>query len=221
MTRLFCLILFLFLTLPFCVKAQDKSNSSISYRGIAGLNVASLKGVDVSDAGARLSFTVGFGVEIPLGQRWSFAPEILYSRQGLKSDIVGSDFEGFLSVIEEDVVFAQNYINLPLTIQFKPFKDFYVFAGPQVSILINESNDSALVAEDAILNRVAPIYFAGTIGAGVKIYKSLGVRASYQFGLSRVYKDLEIADAFFGDENIKTKAYHSVFNLSLIYRFGL
>jgi hypothetical protein len=221
MARLPHIISVLFITLAFQVNSQDKHSHTVLYHSVIGLNISHLTGSDVSDAGSRVSFNLGFGVDIPFNDQWSFAPEIVYSRQGFKSDIVGIDLNGFPSIIEENVVFRQDYINLPLAIHFTPIQEFYVFAGPQMGILINESNNSNVFTEGSIINRAAPIYFAGTIGAGARIFKGLGLRASYQFGLSRAFKDLEITDFLFGNENIKTKAYHSVFNVSLVYAFNL
>jgi hypothetical protein len=223
MARLPHIISVLFITLAFQVNSQDKQSHSVSYHSVIGLNISNLTGSDVSDAGSRVSFNLGFGVDIQFNDQWSFAPEIVYSRQGFKSDIVASDIgsaDPFFNTLEERVTFSQDYLLVPLKMHFRPIEAFYVFAGPQVAILLNESNNSRNVSEVDIINRSAPIYFAGTIGAGARLYKGLGLRVSYQFGLSRAFKDLEITDFLFGNENIKTKAYHSVFNVSLIYSFN-
>lgn len=211
-------------SLLFCFNlfSQNRiSNNHIGFHALGGLNISTLMGDDVSDANSRLSFALGFGIDWQFDEKWSFSPELIYSRQGFKSDIVGliENETGIMPVVlEEDVVFSQDYLLVPLKIHFRPIKEFHLFAGPQIGVLINEDVSTDNFREDEIINDAAPIYFAGLIGAGYNFNDNVGIRASYQFGLSRTFKDLEINDSFLGiNETIETKAFHSVFNIAFVY----
>ncbi|MEM1001970.1 MAG: porin family protein [Bacteroidota bacterium] len=220
------IILFTAVTLiSLSIYSQNDIKRPLGLNGLAGLNVSSITGDDVGDIDSRISFSLGLGLDVPLGNRWSLAPEIIYSRQGFKSDLVVTDLgssDPFLNILEENVDILQDYLLIPVKFHFRPIEKLYVFAGPQMGILVNDSVNTNIENLE-FPEETAPVYFSGLVGAGIQLFKKIAVQASYQFGLSRVYNDIRVNfNSSFVDSTSQTekiKAYHSVINVSLVYSF--
>ena len=99
----------------------------------AGANISNVYDTqgDEFDADAKLGFTAGAFVQIPLGRFLGFHPEILFSQKGYQGSgsILGSDY---------NYTRTTNFIDVPLLIALKasPFVTFLV--GPQYSYLVSQ-----------------------------------------------------------------------------------
>ncbi|MEP6472981.1 MAG: porin family protein, partial [Gemmatimonadota bacterium] len=74
---------------------------------MAGMSLARLHGMDDSSTGSRTGFVAGGFVDIPLGERLGFEPELLYVQKGARTDING----GLQSTLKLD------YLELPLLLK--------------------------------------------------------------------------------------------------------
>ena len=70
------------------MSAQEevKSTSDVKFGAKGGVNFANLVGDDAGDATMFVGFNVGLFVEIPITDKLTIQPELLYSAQGSKSE---------------------------------------------------------------------------------------------------------------------------------------
>jgi hypothetical protein len=167
-------------------------NAQIQFGVKAGANFANLTG---GDGKTLVNFNAGALVKIPLADALSFQPEVVYSAQGAKATISGTDYKQTL-----------NYINVPILVKYTLPVGVFFETGPQIGLLISakasaggdsESNKDAFKSSD----------FAWAIGAGYQIPDvNFGVDVRYNLGISKV------AD---GSDSKNT-----VFQVGVFYLFG-
>jgi len=129
-----------------------------------GLNLASISEYQTVDPDLRVSFHFGGFVEIPLWNKFSLQPELLYSGQGFK--------ETYSSTHMHTV--RLNYLNLPILIKYYVWNGLSIETGPQMGMLIS-SNVSEYEKK---------LDLATGFGLGYKINTDLGFGVRYNFGLS-------------------------------------
>lgn len=159
-----------------------------------GVNFASVNVDNGVDFDSRTSFHVGGLAHIHLTRHFALQPEIMYSSQGGKSDIGGTDYKLKL-----------NYVNVPILAQYMVGNGFRLQTGPQVGFLttaqtkVNETeNDS----KDAFKNTD----FSWTFGASYIGASGIGVDARYNLGISDISEG-------------GSKAQNRVIQVGLFYQF--
>jgi len=191
--------------------AQD-----FTYGAKAGLNVANIVDKD-KDNYAKAGFHIGAFVEVPLSEKLSVQPELIFSTQGSKS-------EGSTVLQEAKMKDKLNYINIPVMFKYPVAEGFNLQAGPQLGILtsaklkkdITPTTTGAglgLPEESKIedsKDNYKSIDFALNLGVGYEFGDGLLVDARYSVGLSNIYENK-------GGGN--TKANNSVFQISLGFKF--
>lgn len=162
------------------------------YFGVkGGVNFSSFTGDgydDFVDPEERTSFHLGLLAEIPVSDRFSIQPEVLYSAQGYDiSSMDGAD----------DVEFQLDYINVPVLAKFYLFNRFSLEAGPQIGFLVNKEIDTNPTGDggDISINddNYKDVDFALGLGASYK-FSNFFVSGRYNIGLSDIY-DVEGVDA--------------------------
>ncbi len=117
----------LFVSMLTITHAQDK----IQVGAKAGLSYSNVYDTDGEkfDADAKLGFTGGVFVAIPIGQLLGIQPEILITQKGFKRDgsILGSSYSFKRTT---------TYLEIPLLLQVKPVEIITLLAGPQFSYLL-------------------------------------------------------------------------------------
>lgn len=166
------------------VNAQE-----IKFGAKGGLNFASISGDNTGDIETVTAFNFGLLAEIPLTEKFSFQPELMYSGQGYS--------------FNDDTV-ALNYLNIPLMGKYYLTKGLSLEAGPQVGFLLSAKNDDTDVKDS--FNTVD---FGVNFGLGYKLDNGLNFGARYNLGLS----DINNIDGFNG------KSKNGVFQLSVGYFF--
>ncbi|MDN3491826.1 porin family protein [Winogradskyella bathintestinalis] len=162
----------------------------ITFGAKAGLNVSNFSGGD-ADRNSLIAFHVGAISEIPLGQRFSLQPELLYSRQG--------------SEAQDVVKIKVDYLAIPIMAKYYIVDDFSIELGPQFSFLINDKGEyinSDLPDADTDASNFD---FGANVGLGYNIGTNLFVQARYNFGITTVVENPDITN--------------NVFQLSLGYKF--
>lgn len=145
-----------------------------------GLNVYNINFDSDFETDPRLGLHVGLLGHIHLADQLALQPELTYSMQGAKYDIVG--FEGDLKL---------DYINVPLLFQFMFDNGFRIQAGPQVGFLISAKNEDEDVKDDHNTLDLG-------LGLGVSyVHPStgFGIDARYNHGFSNI-NDGDGDDAF-------------------------
>ena len=162
------------------------------YFGVkGGVNFSSFNGDgydDFVDPKERTSFHLGLLAEIPVGERFSIQPEVLYSAQGY--DIASREDAN-------DLEYQLDYINVPILAKFYLFNSFSLEAGPQIGFLVNEEIDGDPTGDGGDLNldddQFKTVDFGIGLGASYK-FSNFFISGRYNLGLSDIY-DMEGVDA--------------------------
>lgn len=149
----------------------------------AGLNGYNFSGDEADDLNTetKIGFNVGGLVNVPISEKFSFQPEVVFSTEGAK-----------ISEGDDRINFNLNYINIPLLAQFNSASGFYAEAGPQIGLLMSAKTDSKIggvSADEDIKDQLKGTNFSVAIGAGYKLASGLGFGARYNFGLSNISDD--------------------------------
>lgn len=181
------------------------------YFGVkGGVNFSTFSGDgfrDFENPDSRTSFNLGLLAEIPLSEKFSIQPEVLYSGQGY--DISSRDNAN-------DVEYQLDYINVPVLAKYYIIEGLSIEAGPQIGFLVNSEidNDPSGDGGDISLNedQFNKVDLSVGLGASYKFRGGFFVNARYNIGLSDVYDD-----SFVGFNNSDVK--HSVFQGGIGFMF--
>ena len=191
--------------------ANAQADSDLVQVGVkGGINIASLSGDDIGDTKSRTSFNAGFVAELPITERFSIQPEVLYSGQGF--DIEEIDQDNLIDT--DDNIEAQlDYIQIPLLAKIYLIEGLNVQAGPQIGFLINEEIDYEPTSDDGDINTDLgeDIDFSLAAGAEYKFDSGFFIQARYNYGFTNVFKESEL----FGDPDIR----NSVFQAGIGFMF--
>jgi hypothetical protein len=176
-------------TFSVAVKAQTLS---LGVKG--GMNIAKL--TDFDDSKVRASIHAGAFANIGLTKEWSIQPELLYSGQGNKYDI-----------LNQQLTTKLGYINIPVMVQYRIVDEFFLEAGPQLGFLAGAKTKSGKVTVD-IKDEMKSVDFGLGFGLGYEFGMGLGVGARYMFGLSKV----------FDNNNDDDKSKNSVAQIGVFYK---
>lgn len=131
---------------------------------------------------ARTSFHLGLLAEVPLSERFSLQPEVLYSSQGF--DLVQIDDA-------EDVTFQMDYVTVPVMLKMYVLEGLSILAGPQAGFLVEsqiEGDETITELDEENFNN-----FDLSLGLGAEYkFQSFFVYGRYNAGLTDVYEQ----DAF-------------------------
>ncbi|MCA0153848.1 porin family protein [Winogradskyella vincentii] len=190
--------LFLFMVMAFFGTAILQAQ--VKFGAKAGVNFASITGEDTDDLDGITSFHIGAMVEIPVSEKFSVQPELLYSAQGATTSEDGMDLD-----------FKVNYINVPIMAKYFVAEGLSLEAGPQLGFLIDAEIEGGDVSID-IKDQVNSFDFGVNFGLGYKLDSGLNFGARYNLGLSDGNDDPEF---FESEEAFK----NGVFQFSIGYFF--
>ncbi|TCN52467.1 PorT family protein [Flavobacterium circumlabens] len=161
----------------------------IKFGAKGGLNFASVSGDNTEGIDVVTSFNFGVLSEIPVSDKFSFQPELMYSGQGYSFN---------------DNTIALNYLNIPLMGKYYLTKGLSLEAGPQIGFLLSAKNDKTDVKDS-----FNTFDFGVNFGLGYKLDNGLNFGARYNLGLT----DINNLD------NSSSKNKNGVFQLSVGYFF--
>jgi hypothetical protein len=169
-----------------------QSHANFGLKG--GLNISSINWN--ADGDSRLGLHLGALAHIHLAPEWALQPEVVYSAEGGKQDVTGGS-----------VTWKNDYINIPVMVQYMFNNGFRIEAGPQLGILASSKVEDDDGNEDDADDVFKSTNISLGLGLSYLTYSGLGVGARYNLGLS------EINEASFADAKGRT------FQLSLFYMF--
>lgn len=144
------------------MNAQD-----VEFGAKVGANFGSIYGNNTENIDPITSIiNFGFYAEIPLNEKFSFQPEIMYSIQGFS--------------VEDDIT-TLNYLNLPLMGKYYVTKNLSIEAGPQLGYLLSAKDEVANVK-----GNFRVFDFGLNFGLGYKLNNGLNFGARYNFGLTNI-----------------------------------
>ena len=171
---------------------DTSSDEGISFGVKVGGNISNTSnGKEISDDGTdnRYGFNVGAVVHIPISEKFSLQPEVVYSQQGFTTS---SEFDLDLFDIG-DIIWRSDYINIPIMASYKVVKGLTLQAGPQVGFNINAEAYIDLDDDFDLSEETNTIDFGAGLGAQYELDFGLFFQARYVWGLSN-YIDSEDAD---------------------------
>jgi hypothetical protein len=169
-------------------------NSSIGLKG--GVNISNLSNSG-TDMGSKVGFNGGLLAHVHLAPNLALQPEVVYSGQGAKYTVDGTEHSLNL-----------NYINIPLQLQYMFANGFRLQTGPQVGFLANvkdkisgtNNETNFFTSED-----FKTVDFSWSAGLSYLGASGLGIDGRYNFGISNINN--------FGNNAIK----NNVFQAGLFY----
>ncbi len=128
----------------------------------------------------------GFYLDLPLSEKLSFMPEVLYSQKGSKIE------ETVLGTAGE-IKLKAGYIDVPVLLSFNASPQFSVVFGPQASFLVNQTTKfyanntltSTVTDKDNFRSSIA----GGIVGLGYKITPKVNLNARYSMDFQSIAKE--------------------------------
>jgi len=176
--------------------AQTASAQHANFGIKGGLNLYNIHNDNSSEYDTKTGFHAGVFAHMHLDKHFAIQPELVYSTQGAKYSIAGTDIRLKL-----------NYINVPIMFQYMFNNGFRFEAGPQVGFLIKAESEANNTDTD-IKDELKTIEFG--LGAGVGYIhppSGFGIDARYNLGLSKI------------NDNGSGKLTNRGFQLGVLYQF--
>ncbi|MCX7547314.1 porin family protein [Xanthomarina sp. F1114] len=187
------LILFTGLVLFSLSTALAQSDSKAVQLGVkGGANFSTISGDDISDTKSRTSFNVGLLAEIPITERLSIQPEIMYSGQGFDVKEIN---QGNIFDTDENIEYQLDYIQVPVLLKAYLVKGLSIEVGPQFGFKVHEeldfqpNSDGGDLEVDPDSSYVKDFDTNLAFGAGYKFDNGFFVNGRYNLGLTNIFKE--------------------------------
>lgn len=189
-------ISFLVLVTLFAFTLNAQHNAKFGLKG--GVNIASLDVQNHEDRDSRIGFHLGGLAHIHLSPNWAIQPELLYSAEGGKLRNV--------HVQGDEATFKNDYINIPVMLQYMFDNGFRLEAGPQLGLLVSSKVEDQNDVEDDADDVFKSTNFSLGFGLNYLTHSGLGFGGRYNLGISNIAE---------GGGDTKGR----VFQISLFYMF--
>ena len=165
------------------------SAQGFGYGVKAGMNMANITGDEVEDAKIKPGMTIGGFATIPLGDKLSIRPEILFTQKGyrIKESEEGYEYKGKAKM---------NWLDIPILAVYEVAEGIKAFVGPYFDLYLGgeyviESDfgdfDEKIEGED-VNSLGMGLMFGGAYG----VTKSIDVEARVALGLTSMDEDFTI-----------------------------
>lgn len=169
----------------------------------AGLNLSTFTGDAFTGFDTRASFHIGALVELPLSEKFSIQPELLYSEKGSDLD----DF--FLFQFKANL----NYIDIPVMAKYYVIEGLSIELGPVASILVKAEGSDKGVVKD-----VSDLYKTFDFGIGIGASYRLPMDVFFSLRFVKGVLDANERDSL-DDYSSDFKVQNNVFQISAGYSF--
>lgn len=158
------LLLVFFLGISFAAFSQD-----VKYGVRGGYTISNLdfKDVPFMENKHRNSFYVGFFSDIAFTNTFSLVPELQFSAEGAKAEVLHLD-----------------YIQMPIFLKFKVTDKLRLGVAPQVGLKTHK--------EDDMMRNFA---YSGVVGLECKLSYTLFLDVRYTYGFTNIFDDVYTAEA--------------------------
>jgi hypothetical protein len=144
----------------------------------AGANYSSLSGYTGDQ---RLSLHAGLFVHVPLNDKWSFQPELIYSGEGrhfvIEGDETHEEIKGLITL---------DYAALPIMFRFNPGSRFFIEAGPQIAVLVAAHSKGSGTDDMNMKRSFSNGQFSLNMGAGISVNQRIAVYGRYSMGMTDI-----------------------------------
>lgn len=170
--------------------SQEKSAQKWEKGILGGINIS-----DYSKAhnNAEVGFNIGGFLNYLISNKIEAKIEAKYS---LKNGYISSTYDIFdvnnnlVDSFGVRPIAQMGSIDIPIIIQYKIYKNFFIEAGPQISFLLHSDFRDKYKNVLFPKNLFTKTQFYGNVGAGYNINKKLSVDILYEIGLSNSSKTL-------------------------------
>ncbi|WP_416442303.1 porin family protein [Leeuwenhoekiella sp. A16] len=161
-----------------------------------GVNFATITGDDFDSPDSRTSFNVGLLAEVPLSERFSIQPEVLYSGQGF--DAVRFDQDNALDN-DQNVEYQLDYVQVPVLAKIYLVDGLSLQAGPSFNFKVNEEIDSQPNDDegDFDLDSAQDFEFGGAAGLEYKFANGFLIQGRYNYGFTETFEDSDAHNSTF------------------------
>lgn len=156
------------------------SQAQFKFGAKAGVNLSNIYQESL-DSNLRTSFHAGLITEIPMGERFYFSTEILYSSQGYLEKANEPPEDEAHNITTEF-----GYLQAPFLLKYRIIEGLNVQLGPQIGLLVsaitrdnNQKQDNKYLYSD--------FEYGAVFGLGYKFYPRLFVQGRYNWGLGEIY----------------------------------
>ncbi len=168
--------------------AQAQSSDKPGGFGIrGGASLYNFGGNDVSENSYtnRVGFHVGGYAMLFMTDRLALEPGVYYSVKGTQND----DFIDSRAIL--------SYVDVPVLLRLYPADGFNVFLGPQISFLANSKFEGDFFGNTVSYDSdaIKETDFGLVFGLGYNLPKGFNVQASYDYGVTPIFKDSD-ADVY-------------------------
>jgi hypothetical protein len=168
------------------IQAQKKFNFGIK----GGINFSNMNNInDNSYKTIKTGINFGLLAEISLSDKFSIQPEILYSTQGVKTDVylIAPAYPGpgpIFGSSTEKGKYIFNYIQIPILAKVYLIKNLSFEIGPSFNFLTKSEQKSD---SQTFINIGKDFEFGGALGLSFKINKTLFVSSRFFKGFSNAF----------------------------------
>lgn len=168
--------------------AQAQTGGGLKFGIKGGANISNMIASDADEdfnTDYKAGFHAGIFTNIPLAGGLSFAPELLFSQKGYKTDgnsLIGGPYEYSVTT---------NFVELPILLNINAGSNFNVHLGPQVSFLTSTtesfqegSNEYRNTVEEDNDN-LRKSLVGGVIGVGFNLGPKLDLHGRYALDLQK------------------------------------
>lgn len=141
-----------------------------------GLNFTNMTSDGFEDNNSRTGFHLGVLAEIPVSDKFSIQPEVLYSTQGTDARSSFNDFSG---------EYRLDYIQVPIIAKLYLLGGLAVEVGPSFNFLVNEEVKLGSVSSETEFG--STFEFGGALGASYKFRGGFFASARYTQGFTDAF----------------------------------
>jgi hypothetical protein len=167
-----------------------------SFGVLAGVNLAKVSGNDANGAKTRTGFAGGISVDVHVAPQLGLEIDGLYSQQGAKENLDGTDVTLHLDYIQVPVLLRYRF---PTHTPVRPFIVLGPSVGFRVKCGLTAPNDSATCV-DVFGENAKSVDVGGTVGAGLGFKlgrQELSLSARYNMGFTKVFQDSDSKNRVF------------------------
>jgi hypothetical protein len=156
----------------FIMTYTGQAQSKVQFGVKAGANFSAWVGKQSEGTINKTGFYAGGLAVFPVSNTFVIQPELLYSNEGTKHDVVE---------------YTTDYIRLPLLLQYRHASGFHMEAGPQLGVRVKAKmkENNSETAQD-IKDMVKPVETSLVTGLGYRHPVGIGLDIRYALGLSRL-----------------------------------
>ncbi len=167
------------------------AQSGISFGIKGGLSFSNI--IKTDDSNFKTNYNTGYhaGVflALPIVDRLSFQPELMFSQKGYQSERTGILGEGTLTQ-------TTNWIEIPILAKVEAAKGFYIYLGPQVSFLTKTNNkydgtfgssEQTTIEDDA--DKFKKSIVGGALGLGIDVSPRIAITGRYALDFQKNNED--------------------------------